>query len=105
MQYNIEDLKESVRFKDIPLFVAYIRDCIKENPSLLQFSIFEIVDNVLFGFRANYDMKLVSAICNQVEDNFFKRVYLPLDDAAINQQIVQAKLALEDYQREVLCEL
>lgn len=105
MQYNIEQLKESVRFKDIPLFVAYIRDCIKENPSLLQFSIFEIVDNILFGFRANYDMKLVSAICMRVEDNFFKRIYLPLDDATINQQISQAKLALEDYTREVLGEI
>lgn len=105
MKYNLEELKESVRFKDIPLFVAYIRDCIKENPSLLEFSIFEIVDNVLFGFRANYDMKLVSAICTRLEDNFFKRIYLPLDDEAINQQIAQAKLALEDYQREVLCEL
>jgi hypothetical protein len=105
MQYNIQELRESVRFKDIPLFVAYIRDRIKADPSLLQFSIFELVDNILFGFRANYDMKLVSAICMHVEDNFFKRIYLPLDDATINQQITQAKLALEDYTREVLCEL
>ena len=105
MQYNIEELRESVRYKDIPLFVSYIRDRIKADPSLLQFSIFELVDNILFGFRANYDMKLVSAICVHVEDNFFKRIYLPLDDTTINEQISQAKLALEDYQREVLCEL
>ena len=105
MLYNIEDLRESVRYKDIPLFIAYIRDCIKENPSLLEFSIFEIVDNVLFGFRANYEMKLVSAICNHVEDNFFKRIYLLLDDATISTQISQAKLELEDYTREVLGEI
>lgn len=105
MIYDIEDLKESVRFKDIPLFVSYIRDRIKADPTLLEFSIFEIVDNVLFGFRANYDMKLVSAICTHVENNFFKRIYLPLDDSTINQQITQAKLALEDYTREVLCEI